>query len=174
MMIALPGFQIVTLLKAGVKAVIYRGIKVKDQCPVIIKELRPEQCTPNNIEQFKHEYAIAQRLNIAAALIVYALEMHQGIPYLIMEDFQARSLEEIYAQYDFNAWISIPLMVEGWAVGGISLGFTQPQQLSGEDQAFILAVAQQCAQAIAVGFQQHISKPVDPEELVKAIASLTI
>ncbi|MHC5730022.1 MAG: response regulator, partial [Nostoc sp.] len=29
-------------------------------------------------------------------------------------------------------------------------------------------------QAIAVGFQQHISKPVDPEELVKAIASLTI
>ncbi|MEH2150051.1 GAF domain-containing protein [Nostoc sp.] len=58
-------------------------------------------------------------------------------------------LAEIYAQYDFNAWISIPLMVEGWAVGGISLGFTQPQQLSGEDQAFILAVAQQCAQAIA-------------------------
>ncbi|MBE9104170.1 response regulator [Nostoc cf. edaphicum LEGE 07299] len=29
-------------------------------------------------------------------------------------------------------------------------------------------------QAIAVGFQRHISKPVDPEELVKAIASLTI
>ncbi|MBN3942602.1 AAA family ATPase [Nostoc sp. NMS9] len=99
MMIALPGFQIVTLLKAGVKAVIYRGIKVKDQCPVIIKGLRPEQCTPNNIEQLKHEYAIAQRLNSAAALIVYALEMHQGIPYLIMEDFQARSLDQLLDQF---------------------------------------------------------------------------
>ncbi|MEH1975667.1 MAG: AAA family ATPase [Nostoc sp.] len=99
MMIALPGFKIVTLLKAGVKAVIYRGIKVKDQCPVIIKGLRPEQCTPNNIEQFKHEYAIAQRLNIAAAVKVYALEMHQGIPYLIMEDFQARSLDQFLDQF---------------------------------------------------------------------------
>ncbi|MEH2403119.1 GAF domain-containing protein [Nostoc sp.] len=58
-------------------------------------------------------------------------------------------LAEIYAQYDIDPWISIPLMVEGWAVGGITLGFAQPQLLSGEDQAFILAVAQQCAQAIA-------------------------
>ncbi|MEH2060244.1 MAG: AAA family ATPase [Nostoc sp.] len=99
MMIALPGFKIVTLLKAGVKAVIYRGIKVKDQCPVIIKGLRKEQCTPNNIEQLKHEYAIAQSLNIAAAVKVYALEMHQGIPYLIMEDFQARSLDQFLDQF---------------------------------------------------------------------------
>jgi PAS domain S-box-containing protein len=99
MMIALPGFKIVTLLKTGVKAVIYRGIKVKDQRPVIIKGLRPEQCTPNNIEQLKHEYAIAQRLNIAAAVKVYALEMHQGIPYLIMEDFEARSLNQLLDQF---------------------------------------------------------------------------
>ena len=99
MMIALPGFQIVALLKAGVKAVIYRGIKVKDQCPVIIKGLRPEQCTPNNIEQLRHEYAIAQRLNIAAAVKAYALEMHQGIPYLIMEDFGGRSLDLLLDQF---------------------------------------------------------------------------
>ncbi|MHC5939194.1 AAA family ATPase [Nostoc sp.] len=99
MMIALPGFQIVTLLKAGVKAVIYRGIKVKDQCPVIIKGLRPEQCTPNNIEQLKHEYAIAQKLNTTAALIAYALEMYQGIPYLIMEDFGGRSLDQFLDQF---------------------------------------------------------------------------
>jgi PAS domain S-box-containing protein len=99
MMIALPGFKIVTLLKAGVKAAIYRGIKVKDQCPVIIKGLRPEQCTPNNIEQLKHEYAIAQRLNIAAAVKVYALETHQGIPYLIIEDFEARSLDQLLDQF---------------------------------------------------------------------------
>ncbi|MEH2117156.1 AAA family ATPase [Nostoc sp.] len=98
-MIALPGFEIVALLKAGVKAVIYRGIKVKDQCPVIIKGLRPEQCIPNNIEQLRHEYAIAQRLNIAAAVKAYALEMHQGIPYLIMEDFGGRSLDLLLDQF---------------------------------------------------------------------------
>jgi len=99
MMIALPGFKIVTLLKTGVKAVIYRGIRVKDRYPVIIKGLRPEQCTPNNIEQLKHEYAIAQRLNTAAVVKAYALEMHQGIPYLIMEDFEARSLDQLLEQF---------------------------------------------------------------------------
>ncbi|MCC5597939.1 AAA family ATPase [Nostoc favosum] len=99
MMIALPGFQILTLLKAGVKAVIYRGIRVQDHCPVIIKGLRPEQCTPNNIEQIKHEYAIARRLNTAAVVKAYALEMHQGIPYLIMEDFEARSLDQLLDQF---------------------------------------------------------------------------
>ncbi|WP_373528478.1 AAA family ATPase [Nostoc sp.] len=99
MMIALPGFKIVTLLKAGVKAVIYRGIRVKDQCPVIIKGLRTEQCTPKNIEQLKHEYAIAQRLNIAAVVKAYALEMHQGIPYLILEDFKGRSLDQLREQF---------------------------------------------------------------------------
>ncbi len=99
MMIALPGFRIVTLLKAGVKAVIYRGIRVEDQCPVIIKGLRAEQCTPNNIEQLKHEYAIAQRLNIGAVVKAYALEMHQGIPYLILEDFKGRSLDQLLEQF---------------------------------------------------------------------------
>ena len=99
MMIALPGYQIVTLLKAGVKAVIYRGIRLKDNCRVIIKGLRPEQCTPNNIEQIKHEYAIARRLNTAAVVKAYALEIHQGIPYLIMEDFEARSFDHLLDQF---------------------------------------------------------------------------
>ncbi|MBG1270290.1 AAA family ATPase [Nostoc sp. WHI] len=99
MMIALPGFIIVTSLKAGVKAVIYRGVRVEDQCPVIIKGLRAEQCTPKNIEQLKHEYAIAQRLNIAAVVKAYALEMHQGIPYLILEDFKGRSLDQLLDQF---------------------------------------------------------------------------
>ncbi len=58
-------------------------------------------------------------------------------------------LTEQYEHYDFNAWISIPLMIEGRAVGGISFGFIEPQQLDGEQQAFILSLAQQCAQAIA-------------------------
>ncbi|PZV18502.1 MAG: diguanylate cyclase [Leptolyngbya sp.] len=58
-------------------------------------------------------------------------------------------LADMYAQQNFGAWISIPLMVEGRAFGGISLGFNKPQQLDEEQQTFILSLAQQCAQAIA-------------------------
>jgi PAS domain S-box-containing protein len=61
----------------------------------------------------------------------------------------SESYEQYYEQYNVGSWISIPLMVEGGAVGGISFGFGELQLLEAEDQAFILSLAQQCAQAIA-------------------------
>jgi PAS domain S-box-containing protein len=57
-------------------------------------------------------------------------------------------LVEMYAQYEFKAWISIPLMLEGRAVGGLSLAFAEERTFSQNDRAFILALAQQCAQAL--------------------------
>jgi signal transduction histidine kinase/CheY-like chemotaxis protein len=54
----------------------------------------------------------------------------------------------VYAQYGYQAWISIPLMLEGRAVGGLSLAFAQERTFRQSDRAFILALAQQCAQAL--------------------------
>ncbi|MUH01064.1 GAF domain-containing protein [Scytonema sp. UIC 10036] len=58
-------------------------------------------------------------------------------------------LRDAYTQYNFTAWISLPLMVEGRALGGMSFGFVEFCPLSDDERAFILAMAQQCAQAIA-------------------------
>jgi len=58
-------------------------------------------------------------------------------------------LADAYAALNYAAWISLPLMVEGRAVGGISINFTEFSPLSEDDRAFMLALAQQCAQAIA-------------------------
>ncbi len=94
-LVSLPGFTSVTLLQEGTKAILYRAVRETDRLPVIIKGLRPEACTPNNIEQLKHEYAIAQRLNTSKTINAYALELHQGIPHLILEDFGGRSLDQL-------------------------------------------------------------------------------
>src|SRR5919202_6835108 len=53
-----------------------------------------------------------------------------------------------YASSNTNAWVAIPLIVEGHSVGGLGLSFVEPQTFSQEDCAFMLALAQQCAQAI--------------------------
>lgn len=58
-------------------------------------------------------------------------------------------LAETYSHYEFEAWLSMPLIVGGQALGGISLGFNKAQELSEDDRAFMLTVAQQGAQAIA-------------------------
>lgn len=57
-------------------------------------------------------------------------------------------LSKQYEKLPFESWISLPLIVEGRAVGGMSFGFIQPQLLNTEQQTFILSLAQQCAQAI--------------------------
>ncbi|WP_354666159.1 ATP-binding protein [Nostoc sp. GT001] len=58
------------------------------------------------------------------------------------------NLAQEYAQSNYGAWISIPLIIEGRAIGGMSLAFTEIQQFNQDDRAFMLALAQQCAQAM--------------------------
>ncbi|MEG4504818.1 PAS domain S-box protein [Microcoleus sp. F6_B4] len=57
-------------------------------------------------------------------------------------------LAQAYAKVGSKAWISVPLLVEGQAVGGLSLSFATVPQLSESDRAFVLALAQQSAQSI--------------------------
>jgi PAS domain S-box-containing protein len=53
-----------------------------------------------------------------------------------------------YANTQHHAWAAIPLIVEGRTVGGIGFSFPTPQTFSEEDCAFMLAMGQQCAQAL--------------------------
>ena len=57
-------------------------------------------------------------------------------------------LAEAYAKVGSKAWISVPLLIEGQAVGGLSLSFSTVPQLSESDRGFVLALAQQSAQSI--------------------------
>ncbi|AVH69930.1 hybrid sensor histidine kinase/response regulator [Nostoc sp. 'Lobaria pulmonaria (5183) cyanobiont'] len=58
------------------------------------------------------------------------------------------NMAQEYAQYNYGAWISIPLIIEGRAIGGMSLAFAEIQKFNQDDRAFMLALAQQCAQAM--------------------------
>ncbi|MDZ8105383.1 MAG: PAS domain S-box protein [Nostoc sp. DedQUE12a] len=57
-------------------------------------------------------------------------------------------LAQVYERYNYGAWISIPLMIEGRAIGGMTVAFAENQELSQDDRAFVLALAHQCAQAM--------------------------
>ncbi len=58
-------------------------------------------------------------------------------------------LADVYKRHPYQAWISLPLMVEGHPVGGLSLSFKQFKQLSQDDREFMLTLSRQCAQAIS-------------------------
>ncbi|MCC7449855.1 MAG: PAS domain S-box protein [Anaerolineae bacterium] len=48
----------------------------------------------------------------------------------------------------YGAWAVLPLMLDNRVLGSVSLNFPTPRQFSDEDKAFLLAWAQQCAQAL--------------------------
>lgn len=58
-------------------------------------------------------------------------------------------LAHVYGRYDFDSWMSLPLVVEGISVGGLLLSFKKFKHLSQDDREFILALSRQCAQAIS-------------------------
>jgi PAS domain S-box-containing protein len=58
------------------------------------------------------------------------------------------NLADAYKRLNFQAWISLPLMVERKAVGGLSISFKKFKRLSENDREFVLALTRQCAQAI--------------------------
>ncbi|WP_437675750.1 GAF domain-containing protein [Sorangium sp. So ce131] len=68
------------------------------------------------------------------------------------------SPEEMLARYPgvastlnlaFRSWATIPLLVEGVAIGALWLSFEQPRTFGGEDRLLMMTVAGQTAQAIA-------------------------
>jgi PAS domain S-box-containing protein len=53
-----------------------------------------------------------------------------------------------FGNEEYRAWASLPLAVEGRRIGVLALSFPMPRTFSEGDRRYLLALAQQCAQAI--------------------------
>jgi len=61
-MLTIPGYQLGEVINSGINTLIYRGIREKDQQPTIIKTLKAESPTIEQLARIKHEYQIAANL----------------------------------------------------------------------------------------------------------------
>ncbi|MBD2776772.1 AAA family ATPase [Iningainema sp. BLCCT55] len=93
-MVALTGYQIKEQIYNGTRTQVYRGVRELDQKPVVIKLLRREYPTFNELVQFRNQYTIAKNLDIDGIIKTYNLENHQNSYALIMEDFGGVSLQD--------------------------------------------------------------------------------
>ncbi|MCC3529785.1 MAG: AAA family ATPase [Microcoleus sp. PH2017_22_RUC_O_B] len=93
-MINIPGYRIDEQLYTNPHTVIYRGIQLDEQKPVILKTLTPIYPTPAQIAQVLHEYEILKNVNCPGIVKLYKLEKYNHFPVLILEDFGGISLKE--------------------------------------------------------------------------------
>src|SRR5690606_24645156 len=71
---------------------------------------------------------------------------------LKMQLLEAGGDEQVLAHYlansDEQAWVGLPLLAAGRALGALRFSFTRPQKISQEDGVFLEALAGQCALAV--------------------------
>ncbi|MEG4959385.1 MULTISPECIES: protein kinase domain-containing protein [unclassified Microcoleus] len=112
-MLKLPGYTNFKKINEGVKTVVYRGLKLQNQQPVIVKLLSSKYPHPIDVANLKYQYEIAKNLNIPGVVKCLGLERYQNSFALIMEDFGAQSLNYILASLknDFIGFLRIAVQL---------------------------------------------------------------
>jgi serine/threonine protein kinase len=97
MTVVLSGYQIGQAIYTGTRTLVYRGQRESDNQPVVIKFLRNEYPTFNELLQFRNQYTIAKNLNIPGIIRPHRLEPYGNSYALVMEDCGEISLRQ-YSQ----------------------------------------------------------------------------
>ncbi|MCT7961806.1 trifunctional serine/threonine-protein kinase/ATP-binding protein/sensor histidine kinase [Laspinema sp. D1] len=105
----LPGYQICETLYKGTKTLVYRGIRLSDQQPVVIKFLRNEHPNFYEVVQFRNQYIIAKNLNYPGIIKPLSLEVYRNSYALVMEDFGGVSLAHYFHRAKDKNPLSQPL-----------------------------------------------------------------
>ncbi|MEH2435501.1 MAG: EAL domain-containing protein [Nostoc sp.] len=109
----LEDYQYKELLREENNTVLYRGIKGLDQTPVLIKYIKTEYPTLEDIARLKYEYKILQSLDIAGIVKCYILEDSHQFLAMILEDFGGNPLPKYLSQtsLDLNDFLHIGIQL---------------------------------------------------------------
>ncbi|MFB2770534.1 AAA family ATPase [Pelatocladus sp. BLCC-F211] len=92
--ITLPGYRITEPIYESTKTLVYRGQRILDEEPVVIKLLRSEYPSFKELVQFRNQYTITKNLNLPGIIKTYSLENYRNGYALVMEDFGGISLQD--------------------------------------------------------------------------------
>ncbi|MGK7904403.1 MAG: AAA family ATPase [Hormoscilla sp.] len=90
----IPGYSNLQLLHDSQRTIVYRGLQNESQQPVVIKLLKPEYPTFNELVNFRNQYVIALNLDLPGVVRPLALENYGNGFALVMDDFGGISLSD--------------------------------------------------------------------------------
>jgi predicted ATPase/GAF domain-containing protein/tRNA A-37 threonylcarbamoyl transferase component Bud32 len=94
MMMTLTGYQILTKIYESFNSEVYQAIRSSDNQPVILKVLKQDYPTAQELTRYKQEYKTIRSLNFDGAIAAYGLEPYERTLVIILEDFGAISLKK--------------------------------------------------------------------------------
>ncbi|MEG5064019.1 AAA family ATPase [Microcoleus sp. B3-A4] len=101
-MLSIPGVAVVTLLYESANSLVYRAIREADKGPIILKLLKENYPTPQELVRYRTEYRITQELKEPGVVQVYDLQKYQNTLVMFLEDFGGESLKIWMQQRQFS------------------------------------------------------------------------
>ncbi|MBD2527319.1 protein kinase [Nostoc sp. FACHB-133] len=106
-MINLPLIEVHSQIYLSVNSVVYRGVSKGENTPIILKVLKQDYPTPQELTRYKQEYEITRSLNVEGVIKVYSIQEYQRTLVMLLEDFGGESLAKLRSQ--LPAFSPIPL-----------------------------------------------------------------
>ncbi|HBL12984.1 MAG TPA: hypothetical protein DD379_16625, partial [Cyanobacteria bacterium UBA11162] len=98
-MYPLTGYRVLVQLYESANSLVYRGVRERDNQPVILKVLKHNYPSPAELTRYKQEYDITRSLNQDGIIKAYGLEPYQNTLVMYLEDFGGQSLATLKQQY---------------------------------------------------------------------------
>ncbi len=101
-MFTLANYQILSKIYESDNSVVSRGILNEDNQPVILKVLKENYPTPEELTRYRQEYEITRRFNLDGVINASSLFKHQNTLVMCLEDFGGESLKVWLAERQFT------------------------------------------------------------------------
>ena len=111
-MITLAGYRAISQIYESPSSLVYRAVRIRDNQPVILKVLKQEYPTTEDVRRYQQEYEITRSLNIDGVVKVYSLEKSNNTPIVILEDFGGDSLTILRKTRSFFLWEFLHFAIE--------------------------------------------------------------
>jgi PAS domain S-box-containing protein len=92
-MIALAGVTIDSKIYESSASLVYRGRSVEDKREIVIKLLKQDYPSPQELTRYRQEYEITRSLNLEGVIKAYSQQNYQRTLVILLEDFGGESLE---------------------------------------------------------------------------------
>src|SRR5919199_3124811 len=93
-LVKIPGYRLIEQIYDGSRTRVYRGLRESDQKSVVIKLLKSEYPTFNELVQFRNQYTLVKNLDLAGIVKAIALLNYRNSYALVMEDTGGVSLKQ--------------------------------------------------------------------------------
>ena len=110
-MITIPDCQTTRKIYESDNTLVYRARRNQDNLPVILKILKEDYPTPEEIVRYKQEYEATCSLNLKGVVKAHGLERYENTFFIIFEDIGAESLDILMddKKFTLNEFLAIAI-----------------------------------------------------------------